>query len=88
MALRLARPATRPHIFPMATSKPKVRFEAVERKDGQWYVRLTLPGGRQPQIDGFSSEGEARRWINAQSATWLRVFEGGRYAPERSKHSQ
>jgi hypothetical protein len=43
----------------MTTPNPKVRFEAVERKDGQWYVRLSLPGGRQPQFDGFSTKGKS-----------------------------
>jgi hypothetical protein len=84
----LARSAIHAQIVWMTTPNPKVRFEAVEGKDNQWYVRLTLPGGRQPQIDGFSTKAEARRWINAQSATWLRVFEGGRYAPEPRKPSR
>jgi hypothetical protein len=64
----------------MASPKPKVRFEAAETKGGEWYVRLTLPGGRQPQIDGFKTEAEARRWIKAQSAAWLKMYEGGKYA--------
>jgi hypothetical protein len=64
----------------MATSKPKVRFDAVEGKDGQWYVRVTLPEGGQSRIDGFTTGSEARRWVKAQSARWLKMFEGGRYA--------
>jgi hypothetical protein len=64
----------------MATFISKARFEAVERKDGQWYVRLMLPEGRQPQIDGFKTQAEAQRWIKAQSAAWLKIYEGGRYA--------
>ena len=64
----------------MATSKLKARFEAVEGKDGEWYVRLTLPGGRQPHIDGFKTEAEAHRWIKGQSAAWLKQYEGGKYA--------
>jgi sulfite reductase beta subunit-like hemoprotein len=64
----------------MATTKSKARFEAVETKDGEWYVRLMLPGGRQPQIDGFKTKAEAQRWIKAQSAAWLKMYEGGKYA--------
>jgi hypothetical protein len=64
----------------MATAKPKARFDAVEGKDGQWTVRVTLPDGMHSQIDGFTTGSEARRWIKAQSARWLKMFEGGRYA--------
>ena len=63
----------------MATPKQKARFDAVETKDGEWYVRLTLPSGRQPQIDGFKTKSEAHRWIKAQSAAWLKMYEGGKY---------
>jgi hypothetical protein len=62
----------------MAAIKSKARFDAVERKDGEWYVRLTLPGGRQSQIDGFKTKAEAHRWIKAQSAAWLKMYEGGK----------
>jgi hypothetical protein len=55
------------------------RFDAVERKDGEWYVRLTLPGSRQLQIDGFK-KAEAGRWIKAQSAAGLKMYESGKYA--------
>jgi hypothetical protein len=64
----------------MAASKSKARFDTVETKDGQWSVRVTLPGGGRPQIDDFKTESEARRWIKAQSAVWLKMYEGGRYA--------
>jgi hypothetical protein len=64
----------------MTTPKTKARFEAVETKDGQWLVRLTLPGGKQPEIDGFRTQAEARRWIRAQSATWLKMYESGKIA--------
>lgn len=64
----------------MAALNPKARFDVVESKDGEWYVRLTLPGGRQPQIDGFKTKAEAQRWIKGQSATWLKIYEGGKYA--------
>ena len=63
----------------MAIPKPKARFDVVESKNGEWYVRLTLPGGRQPQIDGFKTEAEAHRWIKAQSAAWLKMYEGGKH---------
>ena len=62
------------------TPKSKARFDAVETKDGQWLVRLTLPGGQQPEIDGFRTQAEARRWIKGQSAVWLKMYEGGKYA--------
>jgi hypothetical protein len=42
-------------------------------------VRLTLPSGRQPQIDGFETEAEARDWIKARSTAWLKMYESGRY---------
>lgn len=63
-----------------ASPKSKIRFDAVEAKDGQWLVRLTLPGGGQPEIDGFRTQAEARRWIKGQSAVWLKMYEGGKYA--------
>jgi hypothetical protein len=64
----------------MPAPKSKVRFNAVETKDGQWHVRFTVPDGKQSQIDGFNTEAEARRWIKAQSAVWLKMYEGGKYA--------
>ena len=83
----LARRTALPHNAAMsaqksttASPKPKTRFDAVEAKDGQWLVRLTLPGGDQPEIDGFRTQAEARRWIKGQSAVWLKMYEGGKYA--------
>jgi hypothetical protein len=65
----------------MAVRHSKVRFDAVETKDGQWHVRLTLPNkGPQPQIDGFNTQSEARKWIKVQSDAWLKMYEGGKYA--------
>jgi hypothetical protein len=64
----------------MTASKPKARFDIVETKDGQWHVRVTLPGGKQSQVDDFRTESEARRWIRAQSAAWLKMYEGGRFS--------
>ena len=52
----------------------------VETKDGQFHVRVTLPGGKQSQVDDFRTESEARRWIRAQSAAWLKMYEGGKFA--------
>jgi hypothetical protein len=63
----------------MTAVKSKVRFDAVETKDGQWHVRATLLDGSQPQIDGFNTESEARRWIKAQSAVWLKMYERGKH---------
>jgi hypothetical protein len=83
----LARTIAGPHNARMASpksklapTKPRTRFDAVETKDGQWLVRLTLPGGGQPEIDGFRTQAEARRWIKGQSAVWLKMYEGGKYA--------
>jgi hypothetical protein len=76
----LARSPVRPHNVQMTASKSKARFDIVETKDGQWHVRVTLPGGKQSQVDDFRTESEARRWIKAQSAAWLKMYEGGRYA--------
>jgi hypothetical protein len=65
----------------MAPHKAKTKFEPAELKAGiGWCVRLTLPSGRQPQIDGFETEAEAREWIKARSAAWLKMYESGRYA--------
>jgi len=65
----------------MASVTPKAKFEAIQLKDRSgWYVRLTLPDGRQPQIDGFKTQSEARKWIKVQSTAWLKMYEGGRYA--------
>ena len=45
-----------------------------------WYVLVTLPKGRQPQLGGFQTEAEAVAWIKRESATWLKEYEGGKYA--------
>ena len=42
----------------MDIPKPKAFFEPIETKTGEWCVRLSLPGGREPVIDGFKSEAE------------------------------
>jgi hypothetical protein len=47
---------------------------------GAWFVRLTLPGGKQTHIDGFKSGVEAREWIETKSAAWLKMYDGGKYA--------
>jgi hypothetical protein len=55
----------------MAVHKPKTKFEPAE---------LKFPSGRQPQIDGFETEAEARDWIKARSTAWLKMYESGKYA--------
>ena len=41
-------------------SKPKVIFEPAQVKKGKgWCVRVLLPHGPQPQIDGFYKRAEA-----------------------------
>jgi hypothetical protein len=58
---------------------PEAVFEPVELKDGTgWYVRLTLPGRTPPQITGFKTEAEARKWIETKSAEWLEGYAGGK----------
>jgi hypothetical protein len=65
----------------MPHDPPRVKFESVPTKVGdEFYVRVTLPDGRQPQIDGFKTRSEAQRWIKAQSAAWLKMYEGGKHA--------
>jgi hypothetical protein len=76
----LARLHLASHICVMAETKPKIRFQVVRAKDGTWFVRLTLPHGLQPQINGFRREAEAQAWIKHESADWLNSYEGGRYA--------
>ena len=42
-----------------------------------------LPYERKNQIDGFETEAEAKAWIDDKSAAWLRIYQGGLYAPAR-----
>ena len=64
----------------MQTSKPKVSFEPVQSKKGKgWSVRVRLPHGPQPQIDGFAKRAEAVAWIEHESGEWLKRHEGGKY---------
>jgi hypothetical protein len=72
-------PAARPHSGTMDRSWPKAVFKPIETKEGEWYVRLSLPGGRQPIIDGFKSEAEAREWIKTDSLAWIERYEGGKH---------
>ena len=47
-------------------------FEVLEWKiGGGFYVTATLPNGVPEQIQGFSTESEAARWIRQESAAWL-----------------
>jgi len=43
-----------------------------------WYVLATLLRGRPIQLGGFKTEDEARKWIEAKSAVWLKDHESGR----------
>jgi hypothetical protein len=71
--------AARPHNT-MNGSWPKAVFKPIETKDGEWSVRLSLPGGRRPVVDGFKSEAEAREWIKTDSIPWIERYEGGKHA--------
>jgi hypothetical protein len=65
----------------MADRAPDVTFEPVQSKDGsEWYVRLTLPDSRQPQIYGFKTEAKAQDWIKSKSDEWLKSYDNGKYA--------
>jgi len=47
-------------------------FEVCEWKiGGGFYVRATLPNSVPEQIQGFTTEAEAARWIRNESAAWL-----------------
>jgi len=71
----------RPHTFTMPDSKPKVTFGPIPMKNGKgWCVRVMLPHGRQPLIDGFNKKAEAIAWIEHESGEWLKRYEGGKYA--------
>jgi len=70
-------PAARPHSGTMDRSWPKAVFKPIETKDGQWSIRLSLPGGRRPVIDGFKSEAEAQEWIKTDSIAWIERYERG-----------
>ena len=65
----------------MADSKPKVTFGPFPMKNGKgWCVRVMLPHGRQPLIDGFTKKAEAIAWIEHESGEWLKRYEGRKYA--------
>ena len=61
-------------------AQPEPTFEPIEAKNGEWYVRLYLPGGRQPVIEGFKSQAEAREWIKTNSIAWIEKYEAGKHA--------
>ena len=74
----LARLVVHPHNETMENHvQPKPAFEPIEAENGEWYVRLSLPGGRQPIVEGFKSEGEAREWIKTGSIAWIEKYEAG-----------
>ena len=65
----------------MVDSKPKLAFEPVRSKNGKgWSVRVMLPHGSRPQIDGFNRKAEAIAWIEHESGEWLKQYEHGKYA--------
>jgi hypothetical protein len=69
------------HNSTMPDSKPKVTFGPFPMKNGKgWYVRVMLPHGPQPRIEGFNRKAEAIAWIEHESGEWLKRFEGGKYA--------
>jgi hypothetical protein len=70
----------RPHNGTRDRSTLKAVFMPIETKDGEWSVRLALPGGRQPVVDGFKSEAEAREWIKTGSIVWIERYESGSHA--------
>jgi hypothetical protein len=64
---------------PETNQQPKAKFEPVEMKVGNgWYVLATLLRGGPIQLGGFKTEDEARKWIEAKSAVWLKDHEGSR----------
>jgi hypothetical protein len=64
----------------VANIKPKLEFEPIELKVGSgWYVRVTLPRGRQPQLGNFNTEVEARKWIKRRSSAWLKKYQRSRH---------
>lgn len=72
--------ARQPHNGCMASINPKVEFEPLQMGNRVgWYVRVTLPNGKQPNLGGFKTEAEAREWIARELAHWLKEIEDGRY---------
>jgi len=47
---------------------------------GGYYVRATLRDGTVDRIEGFSTEGEAGRWIKSESLVWLHEHQRKRLA--------
>lgn len=62
-----------------AHAQPEPTFEPIE-ENGEWYLRLSLPGGRQSKIGGFKSEVEAKEWIKTDLIAWVEKNEGGKDA--------
>ena len=68
----------RPHINDM--DKPRTQFESIQLKDdSNWHVQITLAHGVQQRISYFSTEAEARMWIDENSALWLMTYSGRTY---------
>jgi hypothetical protein len=59
--------------IPMANIKAKVGFEVVEFQAGSgWYVRATLPHGKELQLGHFKTDIDAREWVKRRSSVWLK----------------
>jgi hypothetical protein len=58
----------------MTKADPKFSFEPVEWKIlPEWYVRVTLPDGKERRIGGFKTEADARAWIAKSATAWIKV---------------
>lgn len=65
----------------MAKPSPAPTFEPVESKrSSAWYVQIVWPTGFTEHVNGFGSKSEAAKWIETDSAAWLKAKEQGRNA--------
>jgi hypothetical protein len=65
----------------MATIKRSFEFKPAPMSNGSgWFVQVTISHGPGPKLGGFKTEEDARKWIARESASWLKGYEGGRYA--------
>jgi hypothetical protein len=57
----------------MPKARSEISFTPVEWKIlPEWYVRATLPDGKELRIGGFKTEANAREWIAKSSAAWIK----------------
>jgi hypothetical protein len=57
----------------MPKAKSEITFAPVASKIlPEWYVRVTLPDGKELRIGGFKKEVDARDWIAKSSAAWIK----------------